>query len=139
MKLVLAGAGSIGCFCGALLARSGHSVTLLGRAHVLDLIRERRLTVTDFDGLDYTVPPESLVLSEDPACLGQAELVIVTVKSGATSDMAEQISALAPRDVPVLSWQNGIEAATTLRNALPGRDVRAGMVPFNVVPTAPAT
>lgn len=139
MKLVLAGAGSIGCYCGALLARAGHAVTLLGRARVLDPIREHGLKVTDFDGLDYTVPPESLVLSEDPACLRRAELVIVTVKSGATSDMAEQIGAFAPRDAPVLSWQNGIEAAETLRNTLPGRDIRAGMVPFNVVPTAPAT
>ncbi|WP_298853392.1 2-dehydropantoate 2-reductase [uncultured Ruegeria sp.] len=139
MKLVLAGAGSIGCYCGALLARSGHAVTLLGRARVLDPIREHGLTVTDFDGLDYTVPTGFLTLTEDPACLGQAELVIVTVKSGATTDIAGQIGAMAPQDAPVLSWQNGIDAAITLRDALPGRDVRAGMVPFNVVPTGPAT
>ncbi|NOE33529.1 2-dehydropantoate 2-reductase [Ruegeria sp. HKCCD7318] len=139
MKLVIAGAGSIGCYCGALLARAGHSVTLLGRARVLDPIRQHGLTVTDFDGLNYTASANSLDLSQDPACLAHAELVIVTVKSGATADMAEQIAAEAPSDAPILSWQNGIENAATLRAALPGRDVRAGMVPFNVVPSGPAT
>ncbi|NOD92940.1 2-dehydropantoate 2-reductase [Ruegeria sp. HKCCD4884] len=139
MKLVIAGAGSIGCYCGALLARAGHSVTLLGRAYVLDPIRENGLTVTDFDGLDYTAPAASLALSQDPTCLGHGELIIVTVKSGATADIADQISTEALPDVPVLSWQNGIENAATLRAALPGRDVRAGMVPFNVVPNGPGT
>lgn len=139
MKLVIAGAGSIGCYCGGLLARSGHAVTLLGRARVLDPIREHGLTVTDYDGLNAHVAAEALTLSTDPACLDQAELVIVTVKSGATADMAGHIADAACRDAPVLSWQNGIENAATLRKALPGRDVRAGMVPFNVVPNGPAT
>ncbi len=137
MKIVVAGAGSIGCYCGALLAASGHEVTLLGRARVLDPIRKDGLTVTDFTGLRRTVSAEALVLSEDPACLGEAELVIVTVKSGATSQMAELIASNAAQYIPVLSWQNGMENARVMKDILPGFDVRAGMVPFNVVPTDP--
>lgn len=139
MRIVIAGAGSIGCYCGALLAHAGHDVTLMGRAHVLDPIRGQGLTATDFSGLRRTVPTSALTLAEDPGCLGTAELVIVTVKSGATRAVAEQIAAHAAETAPILSWQNGIENARTLREALPGRDVRAGMVPFNVVPTDPAT
>ena len=139
MKLVIAGAGSIGCYCGALLQKAGHDVTLLGRARVLDPIREQGLTVTDFTGLNQSVSADRLTLSEDPACLGGTELVIVTVKSGATEDMARLIEAHASPDAPILSWQNGLDNARTLRAALPGRDVRAGMVPFNVVPAADAT
>ncbi|WP_425083830.1 2-dehydropantoate 2-reductase [Ruegeria profundi] len=139
MKIVIAGAGSIGCYCGALLADAGHMVTLLGRARVLDPIREQGLTVTDFSGLDLTVPPTSLTLSTDPTCLAEADLIIVTVKSGATEDMAALIAAHASQSTPVLSWQNGMENARTLRAALPNHDVRAGMVPFNVVPNRPAT
>ncbi len=138
MKIVLAGAGSIGCYCGALLADAGHTVTLLGRARVLDPIREQGLTVTDFSGLNLMVPATSLLLSIDPTCLAKADLIIVTVKSGATEDMAALIAAHASQSAPVLSWQNGMENARTLRAALPNHDVRAGMVPFNVVPTRPA-
>lgn len=139
MNIVVAGAGSIGCYCGALLVEAGHSVTLLGRARVLDPIRENGLTVTDFSSLNVTVPANQLRLSDDPACLGDAELVIVTVKSGATAEMAGLIATHAPATAPVLSWQNGLQNARTLRDALSGRDVRAGMVPFNVVPSDTAT
>ncbi|SPJ28423.1 2-dehydropantoate 2-reductase [Falsiruegeria mediterranea] len=135
MCIVMAGAGSIGCFTGGLLAAAGHPVTLLGRARILDLIREHGLTVSDFSGLEQVVQADQLGLSDDPSCLAQANLVIVTVKSGATEEMARLIAKYAPADAPVLSWQNGIENAATLRAILPGRAVRAGMVPFNVVPS----
>ncbi|WP_377186287.1 2-dehydropantoate 2-reductase [Ruegeria meonggei] len=138
MKIVIAGAGSIGCYCGALLADAGHDVTLLGRARVLDPVRAQGLTATDFSGLHRHVSADALTLAEDPACLSQAELVIVTVKSGATRDMADAIAQFAPSSVPVLSWQNGMENARILRAALSDHDVRAGMVPFNVVPSEPA-
>ncbi len=139
MKIVIAGAGSIGCYCGALLANAGHTVTLLGRARVLDPIQAQGLSVSDFSGLRCTVPAASLDLSEDPACMAGAEVVIVAVKSGATAEMADLIASNAPTNAPILSWQNGMKNARTLRDALPDRDVRAGMVPFNVVPTDPAS
>ncbi len=138
MTVVIAGAGSIGCYCGALLANAGHDVTLLGRARILDPIRDKGLTVTDFSGLRRHLEASELTLTEDPACVAGAELIVVTVKSGATAEMARQIAKSTPKAAPVLSWQNGMENARTLRAALPDHDVRAGMVPFNVVPTDPA-
>ncbi len=138
MKLVIAGAGSIGCFCGGLLSVDGHDVTLFGRRRVLDPIANTGLRLTDFSGLDQTVPPQRLELSDQPSCLTSAQLILVTVKSGATAEMAELIATHAPPDAPVLSWQNGIENARILKGVLQGRTVRAGMVPFNVVPKGPA-
>ncbi len=135
MKIVFAGAGSIGCFCGALLAKAGHDVTLLGRARILDPIRAHGLTATDFSGLHCHIPANGLKLTENPDCLAEAEVVIVTVKTSATSEVAAQIRQRTPKTAPVLSWQNGIENARTLRAALADHEVRAGMVPFNVVPS----
>ncbi|GAA6158654.1 2-dehydropantoate 2-reductase [Ruegeria sp. HU-ET01832] len=137
MKIVIAGAGSIGCYCGALLSQGGHDVTLLGRARVFAPIKDRGLTVTDFSSLQQHV--SDLTLSEVPDCLADAEAVIVTVKTPATAEMAALIARYAPSSAPILSWQNGMENIRTLRAALPGRDVRAGMVPFNVVPTDPGS
>ncbi|WP_372571751.1 2-dehydropantoate 2-reductase [Ruegeria jejuensis] len=133
-RIVIAGAGAIGCFTGGLLARGGHQVTLLGRARVLDAVRENGLTVSDFSGLSVHIAATDLTLSDDLDCFADAELVIVTVKTPATAEIAQQIATYAPPDAPVLSWQNGIANAGTLRAALPDRDTRAGMVPFNVVP-----
>lgn len=137
MRLVMAGAGAIGCFAGGLLA-ARHEICLLGRARILDPIRTDGLHLTDFAGLDLHVASDRLVLTEDPGCLAGADLVIVAVKSGATAALAAEIAAHARPETPILSFQNGLDNVETLRAALPGRDVRAGMVPFNVVPSGPA-
>ena len=48
--------------------------------------------------------------------------------------IAQDIAQHAPVAAPVISLQNGLNNVDTLRAALPQRDVRAAMVPFNVVP-----
>lgn len=136
-RIVIAGAGAIGCLIGGLLAAGGHPVTLLGRPRMLDPIRATGLRLTDFAGLEAHVAPKALELSETPDCMKDAALVLVTVKGGATAEMAAQIAAHAPPEAPVISLQNGLGNAETLRDLLPGRDIRAGMVPFNVVPAGP--
>lgn len=60
-------------------------------------------------------------------------MVLVTVKSADTAEMADVIARNAPPDVVIVSLQNGIGNAAVLRNRLPGRRVLRGMVPFNVV------
>jgi len=133
-RIVVAGAGAIGCFVGGLLAAGGHPVTLLGRARVLQEVADHGLTLTDYAGMETRVSPQSLALAESPRCLDLAGLVLVTVKTGATAEMAHRIAAHAPASAPVISLQNGLEAIARLADELPGRDLRAGMVPFNVVP-----
>ncbi|MCV6584583.1 MAG: hypothetical protein OIF47_03535 [Marinibacterium sp.] len=133
MRIVVAGAGAVGFFVGGCLAAAGHDVVLLGRGPVLSDIAGSGLRLSDHDGLSLTVDPARLELSEDPACLGGAELILVTVKSGATAAMAALIAEHGPLLTPVISLQNGVQAVGVLRDALAQRDVRAGMVPFNVV------
>lgn len=136
-RIVIAGAGAVGCLIGGLLAAGGHAVTLLGRPRMLDPVRAAGLRLTDFAGLEVNVAPAALELRETPACMETAALVLVTVKGGATAAVAADIAAHAPPQAPVISLQNGLGNADILRAALPGRDVRAGMVPFNVVPAGP--
>lgn len=112
----------------------GAPVRFLGRPRVLDELRAHGLTLTDYGGTSVTLPPDDLILSDDPVTLAGAGLVLVTVKSGATGEIAAAITAHAPSSAPVISLQNGVEAARLLVTALPDRDVRAGMVPYNVVP-----
>ena len=133
-RIVVAGAGAIGCFTGGLLAAAGQDVTLLVRPRVGHEIRAHGLTLTDFAGLAKTVGANDLAFTQDARCLAQADVVLVTVKSRDTGDIARSIAAHAPAEACVISLQNGVSNADILRSALPGRDVRAAMVPFNVVP-----
>lgn len=129
-RIVVAGAGAVGCFVGGLLAAAGRDVTLLGRARLVEELDEVGLRLSDFSGRDWEVAAK---VTADPDCLDRADVVLVCVKSGATEEMGRIIASHAPAAAVVVSLQNGVRNADVLRGCLPGRDVRAGMVGFNVV------
>jgi 2-dehydropantoate 2-reductase len=76
---------------------------------------------------------QQLKLDEDPKILSDASVVLVTVKSADTIEMADAIARHAPSDAIIVSFQNGISNVAVLRDRLPGMTVLAAMVPFNVI------
>jgi 2-dehydropantoate 2-reductase len=133
-KLIgIAGAGSIGCFVGGMLAAAGRPVALLARPRVLQEIEDNGLRLTSFEGSERRIAPDRLTLSENPAIFTEAGVVLVTVKSADTAGIADVIAQHAPADAVVISLQNGVGNVSILRERLPGRQVLAGMVPFNVI------
>ena len=131
--IAIAGAGSIGCFVGGMLAAGGRRVALLARPRVIAGIEANGLRLTGFEGSDQTIAANRLALSEHASIFRDAAVVLVTVKSADTGEMADLIAQHAPPDVIVVSLQNGVGNVAELRNRLPGRRVLGGMVPFNVV------
>ncbi|WP_415921782.1 2-dehydropantoate 2-reductase [Tateyamaria sp. SN6-1] len=130
-RIAVAGAGSIGCFVGGLLHAGGHDVRLLARARLCEALARHALRVTDYGAVDIT--QRDVAATDDPAtALEGADVVLVCVKSGDTQTMAQLIRDHAPQ-AQVISLQNGVGNADILRRALPSADVRAAMVPFNVV------
>lgn len=107
---VVVGAGAVGSFYGAMLARAGHPVTLIGReAHVQATLR---------DGLQLQMAGQmhsvKLAATTDVAAVREADLVLVCVKSTDTEAVARQIAPLLRPDALVLSLQNGVDNADTL-------------------------
>lgn len=132
--IAIAGAGSIGCYVGGCLALAGRPVILLARPRIDAALRQGGLRITDLDGRDRLIEPEAVSVTVDPAvALHDAEIILVTVKSGATQEMAALIAAHARPDAVLVSLQNGVDNAGILRAGLGQRLVLAGMVPFNVV------
>jgi len=129
----IAGAGSIGCFVGGMLAAGGRRVALLARPRVIAEIEAGGLRPTSFEGFDQIIPRDRFALSENPSVFEDAGIVLVTVKSADTAAMADIIARHAPSDVIIVSLQNGVGNAALLRDRLPGRRVLGGMVPFNVI------
>jgi 2-dehydropantoate 2-reductase len=133
-KIVIAGAGSVGCFVGGLLAKAPCEVALLARPRIATEIAAHGLHLTSFEGWEERLEPGALRLeTAAEAALADADLVLVTVKSGQTGEMADLISRHAPREASVISLQNGLDNAARLRERLPGHAVFAGMVSFNVL------
>jgi 2-dehydropantoate 2-reductase len=132
-RILVAGAGSVGCHAGGCLARAGLPVTLLLRPRLAERLANG-LHLSDLDGADWHLPPGTVRLATDAAeAMANAGLVLVTVKGGDTDNIAHLIAAFAPADAPVVSLQNGIGNAERLAALLPGRRVLAGMVPFNIL------
>jgi 2-dehydropantoate 2-reductase len=129
----VAGAGSIGCFVGGMLAASGRRVALLARPRVIGEIETHGLRLTGFDRFDRRLAANQFALSENADMFADAAVVLVTVKSADTAEMAGLIAKHAPADALIVSLQNGVGNAALLREKLPGRRVLGGMVPYNVI------
>src|SRR3954468_5566538 len=90
--IIVAGAGSIGCFVGGMLADAGRRVSLLARPRVIEEINSNGLRVTSFEGFDRTLKAGQLSLSDDPSIFNDAGAVLVAVKSTDTADIASLIA-----------------------------------------------
>ena len=132
-KIVIAGAGSIGCYVGGALALAGRDVRLLLRQRLSEELRAHGLTISDHTGRSRHLAPGQFGLATDPSALATADIILVTVKSAASAEIAAQINAHARPDALIVSFQNGIGNADTLRAGCGGRTVHPGMVGFNVV------
>jgi 2-dehydropantoate 2-reductase len=132
-RILIHGAGSVGCYLGGLLAAAGASVTLLGRPRLQTEVHEHGMLLTDLHGRRCALPSSNIEFVTDPAALANADLVLVTVKNLATDQAAAELLRYAKRDTLVLSLQNGVSNVAVLRQRLPEQTVLAGMVPFNVV------
>jgi 2-dehydropantoate 2-reductase len=132
-RIVVAGAGSIGCHVGGCLALAGRDVAFLARPRIEAALKAGGLRASDLGGADRLLNAGSLFATADPAsALREADVVLVTVKSGASEEMAHLVAAHAPERSIVVSLQNGVDNAERIA-AIVGRPVLSGMVPFNVV------
>jgi hypothetical protein len=125
-RIVVAGAGSIGCFVGGQLAAAGRARKVTARPRIAEELAQHGLTLSDQDDCTLRVAAKDLAVALDPEVLASADVVLVTVKSGATREMAASIRAFAPTHATVVSLQNGVDNATLLHEALPGMKVVAG-------------
>lgn len=133
-RLAVLGAGSIGCYVGGAWAAAGLSVTFIGRERLAAEITRHGLTVGDYTGWSHRFEPGAVDYCTDPAAMAEADIILVTVKSGATAEAAAEIARYAKDGAIVVSLQNGIGNIRALEEALGGRfPIVWAMVPFNVV------
>ncbi len=116
-----------------MLTRAGRTVGLLARSRVIADIEANGLRLSSFEGLDERIDAGKLTLSQNPTLFGDASIILVTVKSDDTAEVADLLAKHAPADAVIVSLQNGVGNVGVLRERLPGRAVLAGMVPFNVL------
>ena len=102
MKICVLGAGSIGSLFGALLARAGNEVILIGREEHVRAINEKGLRIVGAE--DFTVYPEALTYAPEE----EPDLMIIATKSYSTAYALRCAYGCIGRETWVLSIQNGL-------------------------------
>ena len=130
-KVVVHGAGSVGCFIGGCWQAAGIDVTFVGRPNFAEDIANHGLTLTDSGG--WQVHLDKVDYRTDPAALAEADIIALTVKSAATADAAREIAKHCREGALIISFQNGISNVDVLKAELGNRfQVARGMVQYNV-------
>jgi 2-dehydropantoate 2-reductase len=117
MRIAVVGSGGVGGYFGGRLAASGADVAFLARGAHKDALRERGLRISSPKG-DVHLP--HVEVSDDPAALGAADVVIFAVK---LYDVEGALPLLAPLlrpggDSVVIPLQNGVETVDLLVRAV---------------------
>lgn len=122
MKISFVGAGGVGGFYGAMLARTGHDVSFIARGKHLDAIRQHGLRIVGPLG-DFRVNVQA---SDSPSDIGPVDAVIFTVK---TYDNATAIPLIKPLIGPrtmVVTLQNGVDSAEEIAAVIDRKHVVGG-------------
>ena len=115
MKIAVMGAGAVGCYYGALLARAGHEVTLIARAAHVDAIAQAGGLCLQTDAGDECI---ALHASTEASAVRGAQWVLFCVKSTDTDSAGHAIAPHLDAGAVVLSLQNGVDNAERLQAIL---------------------
>jgi 2-dehydropantoate 2-reductase len=133
MRIAVIGAGAVGGYYGAMLARAGHDVSLVARGAHLTALRESGLTVRATAGA-FTVHPRSVA---DPAAVGAAELVLFAVKTYDNDTALPLLGPLTDAATIVLTLQNGVDSPDEVAGVAGRSRVLGGAAYIATALTAP--
>lgn len=125
MKIVMMGAGGVGGLFGGRLARAGYDVSFIARGAHLQALQRDGLRIESPALGDVHV--DDVRATDDPATLGAADLVIISVKLWGSAAAAELIRPLVGADTGILSLQNGVTRDEVLRDMYGDQAVMGGV------------
>ena len=104
MKVCIVGAGAIGGWIGAKLARAGHTVTVLARGAALAAIKENGLQLIEGGETQEAKVHAAASATE----LETSDLLVIAVKAPGLRDAAVSVASLIGPNTIVLTAMNGV-------------------------------
>jgi len=148
MRVAVVGAGAIGAYVGAALARGGADVVLIARGPQLEALRRGGVRVLSPRG-DFEAHPEA---TDDLEAVAGADVVFLGLKAYSLPELAPRLAPFLSPSAAVVPGQNGVPwwffqsfrgplAGTVIERVDPGGIVSRAIEPERVVGcvTYPAT
>ena len=104
MRFAIIGAGAIGAYVGAALARAGSDVTLVARGPHLRAMQERGVSVISARG-DFHAHPAA---TDDCSEIGPVDCLIIALKAHQIAAMLPAMAACMGPNTQVIAMQNGV-------------------------------
>ncbi|MGC4050563.1 MAG: 2-dehydropantoate 2-reductase [Paludibaculum sp.] len=114
-RVAVVGAGAVGCYFGAMLARAGVPVRLIGRTSHVEAIRNEGLHL---DGLRVNERISMAATTSMEEGLGDASVILFCVKSGSTESAALEMRPFLIPGSTILSFQNGVDNPDRIHYAI---------------------
>jgi 2-dehydropantoate 2-reductase len=124
MRIAIFGAGGVGGYFGAQLARVGEEVIFIARREHLQAIRAHGLRVETSKGEIVIQPAQA---SDDPVQVGVVDAVILGVKAWQVTEAARAMKPMIGPETFVVPLQNGVEAPSQLAVMLGAKNVLGGL------------
>jgi 2-dehydropantoate 2-reductase len=136
-KVAVIGAGPVGCIVAAHFAKGGYEVT------VCDVAEELAKATVDpgirVDGaIEIEQPVTRYVTSIDDLADDPPDVIFVAVKVTALPLIGSAIQSFHTPDMPVVSWQNGIDAERVLAESIGSSSLVRGVVNWGCNLAGPA-
>ncbi|OQW30040.1 MAG: hypothetical protein A4E19_10800 [Nitrospira sp. SG-bin1] len=109
-QILMVGAGSVGGFFGARLAKNNLDVSFLLRPRTLAAVQRQGLTIRSAEGT-FTVRPQA---ASDARQLPRPDLIVLGVKAYDLDDVMDQIEPVLTEKTVILTLQNGIDTEDRL-------------------------
>jgi 2-dehydropantoate 2-reductase len=108
MRFAFVGAGAVGGYYGALLARAGHPVAFVARGAHLEAIRKHGIRVVSAAVGDFTA---HVTAESDALQIGAVDVAVLTVKTYDNDTALPLLTQLVGPGTIALTLQNGVDSA----------------------------
>ena len=125
MKSLMMGAGGVGGFFGGRLAHAGFDGSFVARGAHLAAMRDKGLLIESDSAETIHVP--KVTVTDDPASVGVADLIVISVKLQDTADAIRLIKPAVGPNTAVVSLQNGVIKDDLLRAEFPASAIMGGV------------
>ncbi len=135
MKIAIMGAGGVGGFYGGRMARHGLDIAFVARGPHLEALRRDGLRVESPAVGDFKVSP--VWATDNPAEIGPADLIWVTIKAYDLEATAEAIAPMIGPETVIIALLNGVGIAEQLGALVGMEHMMGGAVQVSVAIAEP--